>query len=167
MFPQLLKRLAGSQTTKASVIIFLLLAIVYATPALLHRSQNPIFQRAGLSTQLAPGLVNGQNTIDPNDGFTSQALGHRAAESWLSGDTPYWNHYEGLGAPLAGETQAAPLFPLTLLQHFTKGLLYEHFFLQLIAGIATYLFFRKLKIGFSLALLGGILFSLNGAFAWL
>lgn len=152
---------------RAFLIIFVTLVLAYAFPLVSHHSNNPLYQRAGLSTETHAGYVSGQNTIDPNDGFTSQALGHRAAEDWLSADAPYWNHYEGLGAPLAGETQAAPFFPLTLLQHFGDGLVAMHFLLQLLAGMATYWFFRKLKVGFLFAVTGGVLLSLNGAFAWL
>lgn len=162
-----LKRLVASQAAKAFLIIFLVLLAVYLIPPITHRSQNPILHRSGLSTIVKPGFVDGQNTIDPNDAFTSQALGHRAAQSWLSGDVPYWNHYEGVGAPLAGEMQSAALFPLTLLLHFGNGLVYFHFLLALVAGLATYLFLRKLKLRFSIAVLGGVLFSLNGAFVWL
>jgi hypothetical protein len=167
MVYKLLRRLIASQHTRAFLIILLILIAAYAIPPVMHRSQNPILQRSGLSAELSPGLVSGQSTIDPNDGFTSQALGHRAADSWLSGSVPYWNHYEGLGAPLAGGMQAAAFFPLILLLHFGNGLVYFHFLLQLIAGMAAYLFFRKLKLKFSIAVLGGVLFALNGAFAWL
>jgi hypothetical protein len=162
-----LKKFLSGEHAKAFLIIFLALALAYAVPLLMHRSQNPIYQRSGVAAQIHPGYVSGQNTIDPNDGFTSQALGHTAAKSWLSGDVPYWNHYEGLGTPLAGETQSAAMFPLTLLQYFGNGLVYFHFVLQLIAGMATYLFFRKLKVKFAVAVLGGVLFALGGAFAWL
>ncbi len=167
MTHKLLKRLSDSQNTKAFLIIFAVLLAVYVTPPFIHRSQNPIYQRAALSSELASGVTHGQSTIDPNDGFTSQALGHRAAEDWLHGNIPYWNHDEGVGAPLAGEMQSAALFPLVLLLHFGNGLVYFHFVLQLMAGIATYFFFRKLKLRFAVAVLGGVLFALSGAFAWL
>ncbi|HXE10122.1 MAG TPA: hypothetical protein VN554_01725 [Verrucomicrobiae bacterium] len=162
-----LKKLLANEHTRAFLIIFGVLVLAYAFPLLSHRSDNPIYQRAGLSTQVKPGIVSGQSTIDPNDGFTAQALGHRAAQDWLHGDVPYWNHYEGLGAPLAGETQSAPFFPLTLLQHFGYGLVMMHFLLQLLAGMGTFWFFRKLKVGFLAAVSGGVLFALSGAFAWL
>lgn len=162
-----LKKLLASDHARAFLIIFGVLVLAYAFPLLSHRSDNPIYQRAGLSSQVQAGIVSGQSTIDPNDGFTAQALGHRAAQDWLHGNAPYWNHYEGLGAPLAGETQSAPFFPLTLLQHFGYGLVMMHFLLQLLAGMATFWFFRKLKVGFLAAVSGGTLFALSGAFAWL
>jgi hypothetical protein len=162
-----LRNFAMARNTQALAIIFVVIFAVYAVPSIIHRSQNPILQRSGLARGIESGYVNGQSTIDPNDGFTSQALGHAAAESWLKGDIPYWNHNEGVGMPLAAGMQSAAFFPLTLILHFYNGAIYFHFLLQLLAGFTAYLFFKKLKIRFSLAVLGGLLFALNGAFAWL
>ncbi|HSX23901.1 MAG TPA: hypothetical protein VLE74_02260 [Candidatus Saccharimonadales bacterium] len=162
-----LRNLISSQHTKAFLIIFFVLAAVYLIPFAIHRSQNPILQRAGVASSLEPGILSGQNTIDPNDGFTSQALGHRAAESWLSGEAPYWNHYEGAGMPLAAGMQSAAFFPPVLLMHFYNGFIIFHFLLQLTAGITAYLFFRKMKARFSIAVVGGILFALSSTFVWL
>lgn len=162
-----LKRILKTQDFKACAVIFVLLAAVYSTPYILGRSQNPLLQRSGLTGVVKEGIVSGQNTIDPNDGFTSQALGNTAADEWLRGDIPYWNYHEGVGMPLAGEMQSAALFPLTLLLRFNNGLVFFHFCLQLIAGIATYLFLKRLKLKFSLSLLGAIAFAFSGAFAWL
>ncbi|MEA2567706.1 MAG: hypothetical protein QOD49_2883, partial [Actinomycetota bacterium] len=76
---------------------------------------DPSVHRSGVATGVKPNLFPGDYTIDPNDGFTSQALGHLAAMEWLHGHVPYWNHYEGVGTPLAGEMQSAAMFPLVLL----------------------------------------------------
>jgi hypothetical protein len=40
-------------------------------------------------------------------GWTSQALGHLAALDWLHGTVPWWNPFEGLGAPLIWEPGGA------------------------------------------------------------
>src|ERR1700756_3237925 len=95
-------------------IIKILLVVVFANSTyLLHIfNANPINQLSGLGTTIQPGLLQGQNNIDPDIGFTSQALGHLAAVDWLHGHVPWWNPYEGVGAPLAGELQSAALFPL-------------------------------------------------------
>lgn len=167
MVQKVLRRLAASQNARAFIVILFVLLAAYSIPLLTHRNQNPILQRSGLSIQLSPGFVSGQSTIDPNDGFTSQALGHAAADSWVKGSIPYWNYYEGVGAPLAGGMQSAALLPLNLVQYFSDGIVYFHFLLGLISGIATFLFLRKLKLSYSIAVLGGVLFELNGAFAWL
>lgn len=82
-------------------------------------------------------------------------------------DLPWWNPYEGTGAPLAGELQSAALFPPTLLTLLSNGQLYEHMLLELLAGISTYLLLRRLRLGRWASLAGGIAFALNGTFAWL
>lgn len=128
---------------------------------------DPSLHRSGLAPAGRPNLFPGDSTIDPNDGFTSQALGHLAAEEWLHGHIPYWNHYEGLGTPLAGEMQAAALFPLVVLLALPRGLLYMHVLLQLIAGVSTLLVLKRLGRSDVAATLGGLVFALNGTFAWL
>lgn len=113
------------------------------------------------------GPLPGDYTIDPNDGFTSQALGRLAAEDWLHGHVPYWNRYEGLGTPLAGEMQSAAMFPLVPLLVFPDGLLYMHVVLEITAGIATFFFLAQLGRSRPSAMLGGCLFALSGTFGWL
>jgi hypothetical protein len=121
----------------------------------------------GLHYAGLPPLVSGQPTIDPNYGFTSQALGARAAQDVLSGKLPLWNPYEGLGSPLLGEMQAAALFPFTWLQVLPHGQELEQAVLQVIAGFGTLLFLRKLGLNRVSACAGAILFQFNGVFAWL
>ncbi|HLY47734.1 MAG TPA: hypothetical protein VKR21_00925, partial [Solirubrobacteraceae bacterium] len=127
---------------------------------------NPLAMRSGLAKAVAGGLLPGQPTIDPNVGFVSQALGHRAALDLVHLQLPWWNPYEGTGAPLAGELQSAAFFPPTLLTLFSNGQLYEHMLLELVAGGATYLLLRRLEIGRWVATAAGIAFALNGTFAW-
>ena len=164
---KLLHRIFGH---KDAIMVAVIVAAVFIANGL-HLigkyDANPLLTRAGIATQVTPGLTSGDYTIDPNDGFTSQALGHLAAEQWLQGHVPYWNHYEGLGSPLAGEMQSGALFPLVILLHFANGLLYMHMALELIAGIATYFFLRRLGIQRVAAVVGGVAFSVNGTFAWL
>jgi len=129
---------------------------------------NPLLDRIDLATGTSPSLIRvGRNTIDPNDGFTAQALGHQAAEQWLHGTVPYWNPYEGVGTPLAGEMQSAALLPLVLLLALSHGLLYMHVILELVAGLATYSFLRRLKRSEAASAMGGLAFALCGTFAWL
>jgi hypothetical protein len=128
---------------------------------------DPILHRSGLATAVKPNLFPGDYTIDPNDGFTSQALGHLAATEWLHGHVPYWNHYEGVGTPLAGEMQSAAMFPLVLLLALPRGVLYLHVLLELLAGIATYVLLKRLGRSDVAATLGGLAFALCGTFAWL
>ena len=113
---------------------------------------------------LVPGV---QATLDPNIGFTSHALGTLAARSILAGDAPWWNPYEGVGAPLAGEMQSAALFPPTLLLLLPSGQVLEHVLFQVIAGLATYGLLRQLRTGLVAAFTAAILFEFNGVYALL
>ncbi len=127
---------------------------------------NALDFRSGLIRTVTPGLISGRPTIDPSNGFDSQAIGHLAALDWLHLRLPWWNPYEGTGMPLAGETQAAALFPPTLLTAFSNGQLYEHILFELVAGICTYRLLRCVGLIRAAALAGGIAYALNGKFAW-
>jgi hypothetical protein len=128
---------------------------------------DPVALFGGIPYDVRPTWLPGFSTIDPNQGFTSYALGVRAALDVLSGRLPLWNPYEGLGSPLLGEVQAAALFPPTLLLLLPHGQLIEQTFLQIVAGLGTFLFLRRFGLGVTGALLGGLLFEFNGVFAWL
>ncbi|MCL4448682.1 MAG: hypothetical protein M1483_06915 [Actinobacteria bacterium] len=130
-------------------------------------TSNPLVLFGGLTTHLVPGLHGGSPTIDPNVGFTSQALGFLSDKTWLSGHIPWWNRYEGVGAPLAGEMQSAAFFPITFLFLLPHGELWVHIILQLIAGISTYYLLRTLGLSRTASLCGGMLFEVNGTFSWL
>jgi hypothetical protein len=127
---------------------------------------NPLAARSGLLSTVVAGLAGAQPTIDPNNGFVSQAIGHLAALDLLGLHLPWWNPFEGTGAPLLGETQSAALFAPTLLTAISNGQLYEHILFELVAGGATYLLLRRLSIHRLAATAGGIAFALNGTFAW-
>lgn len=131
------------------------------------RDSNPTLQLSGLAVEASTRVIEGVDTIDPNNGFTTQTLGNLSAHKLLSGDLPLWNHYEGVGSPLAGEMQSAALSPFVLLLAYSGGVLLLHMLLEIIAGFFTYLFLKRLKIGWSAAVIGGVIFALNGTFAWL
>jgi hypothetical protein len=150
-------------------LVALVLAVVVANflPLSGIVDQNPLLERPELTVAEQPGWVEGFRTIDPNDGFSSQALGHQAAHQWLHGEIPYWNHYEGTGFPLAGGMQSAALFlPFVLLLHFANGLLYLHVVLEVLAAVGTYLLLRRLRVGHVAAVVGGIAFGLCGTMVW-
>ncbi|MBC8727900.1 hypothetical protein F6X39_06090 [Paraburkholderia sp. UCT2] len=131
---------------------------------------DPVALYTGIATNVLPGPFGGfppMPTIDPNIAFTSHALGYRAALDVLSGHLPWWNHYEGVGAPLAGEMQAAALSPLNVLLALPNGQLYMHLSLQIIAGLSTLALLRKLGCAPLAALAGALAFEFNGTFAWL
>lgn len=128
---------------------------------------NPIDYRSGLAVNRQDLFINGEHTIDPNDGFTKQALGRAASDQILGLDLPLWNQFEGIGMPLAAEMQSAALFPLTILHSLENGTIIIHTTLQIIGGIGMYLFLRILKIRRIGSLSGGIVFALSGSFVWL
>jgi hypothetical protein len=128
---------------------------------------DTVYLYSGVALDVGSRLLPGYPTIDPNVGFTSFALGARAALDMLSGHLPLWNHYEGLGAPLLGEMQSAALFPPTWLLALPHGQAIEQAFLQLVAGVGAFLFFRKFGLGTTAALAGSLVFEVNGVFAWL
>lgn len=127
---------------------------------------NPLDFRSGLTSAITPGWLGGRPTIDPSNGFTSQAIGHLAALDLLHLRLPWWNPFEATGMPLLGETQAAALFPPTLLTALSGGQLYEHMLLELIAGVCTYRLLRRIHVTRSAAIAGAVAFALNGKFAW-
>ncbi|TWB68736.1 hypothetical protein FBZ87_11045 [Nitrospirillum amazonense] len=125
---------------------------------------TPLYSRLASELTMAHP---GNPTLDPNIAFTSQTLGHRAALDLLSGHLPWWNYFQGVGMPLAGEMQSAALFPLTPLLALPNGQLYMHIILQIIAGVFTVLLMRRLGAGKVAATLAGVLYEFNGTYAWL
>jgi hypothetical protein len=134
-----------------------LLGFVHADAALLVSGLAP-----------APPLTAlGQPFIDGNAGGTTQALGGLAARDWLHGHLPWWNPYAGVGMPLAAEMQPMAFFlPFVLLLSFANGLMYLKIVLQIIAGLATYAALREHGLSRTASCLGGVMFELNGTFAW-
>jgi hypothetical protein len=128
---------------------------------------NQLWPLSELVSAVKPGRLVGLPTIDPSTGFISQALGHRAMLQVIHLQAPWWNPYEGIGSPLAGEMESAALFAPTLLTLLANGQLYEHILLESLAGCFTFLLARRLGIGRVAATAGGIAFAFNGTFAWL
>jgi hypothetical protein len=129
-------------------------------------NSDPITFTAQISHSLCH-LVCGRPSIDPNVGPLTQDLGYRAAVDIIHGHLPWWNYFEGLGTPLAGELQSAALFPFTWLLALPGGLVWMHIVLEAISGVSTYFLLRRLSIPAVFATVGGMLFALDGTFAWL
>lgn len=149
----------------------LLVVCVVAAANVLYLSgrfdADPMSSFASLGAVLRTGVLGGSYTIDPNAGFTSQALGHLAAVDILHGRLPWWNPYEGAGGPLAGEMQSAALFPPTILLWFRGGQLAVRLVLEAVAGLATLRLLRRLDVGIWVAAALASAFALDGTFAWL
>lgn len=153
----------------STIPVVIIIAAVLAGNILFVSGQtidNPITWTAGVSHFLCH-ISCGRPAIDPNLGFITQPLGHQAALDLLHGHLPWWNYYEGLGQPLAGEMQSAALFPLTLLFGLSSGLLWFHIALEVIAGVSTYFLARRLTMPTMVAVAIGAVFALNGTYAWL
>jgi hypothetical protein len=161
------KRLARLNPTvyALALIAFAVMAAnVLAWTGLVNLS--PMAVTTGFTTSVCH-LSCGRAWIDPDVGTISQPLGHLAAMDLLHLHVPWWNPFEGLGTPLAGEMQSAALFPLTLWLALPGGLVWFHISLELIAGIATYFLARRLGASTMIAAMGGALFALNGTYAWI
>lgn len=156
------RRTAGPLAVVTAVVI---LANLLYLAGIVH--PDPLDQLSGLNYAHPSSPLPGLDTIDPNNGFTSQALGHLAAMDWLHGHVPWWNPYEGLGSPLAGEMQSAALFPPVLLYALPDGQIWFHLVLELIAGYSTLFLLRRLVRSPLAAVAGASAFALNGTFAWL
>jgi hypothetical protein len=159
------------RTSTLCLALLILAPILVKAPLLLGLLlPDPALLQGGMTIGLQPGILNGYPpfpTIDPNIAFTSHALGRRAVLELLSGNLPWWNHFEGVGVPLAGEMQSAALFPLTWLLLLKDGQLYMHIALQIIAGTSTWALLRRLGCNVPGALTGALVFEFNGTFAWL
>lgn len=127
---------------------------------------DPMLRTSGLLMQFAGAPLAGVPVLDPNDGFTTQALGTLAARDWLHGIVPWWNPFSGVGLPLAAEYQPAVFFPLVLLQLLPNGMVLQHILLQIIAGYGCCTLLNHLRIRRPAAVAGGVLFGFNGTLVW-
>jgi hypothetical protein len=148
------------------IVLLLLFPFALQAPLwLLGLSTDPIWFYSSIVS--GPHLVPGSPYVDPNVGFTSEALGHLVAWDWLHGVIPWWNPYTGIGVPLAGELQPGAFFlPFNLLLLLKEGLLWQRIAMQIVAGLATYALLRELGLSRLAAFLGGALFAVNGVIAW-
>lgn len=145
-----------------------LLPILVKSPLLLGLLvSDPLLVWGEVSGTDQSGPIWGRPSIDPNIAYTSHALGSLSARLAGQGLAPWWNPYEGVGAPLAAEMQSAALFPPTWLLLLPLGQVIEHILFQIVAGLATYAVLRRLGAGRLGSWLAGTAFAFNGMFAWL
>ena len=160
--------LGSPQNSTHGVLVVVLLPLLVNLPALLGwLSADPLHFVSGVPSLFGKQLLRGWPWIDPNVGYTAQALGKLAADEWLSGKIPWWNYYSGVGLPLAAEMQpGALLLPFVLLNHFANGTLYLKVVLQILAGLGTYFLLRKIELIPLAALAGAVIYEFNGVFGW-
>ncbi len=164
-------------TVLSSILILIAFVLLANFGYIFVTNPNPLLSRSGLPVQGGSVFMHlpfaAGNSIEGNDGITKQALGVQTAHQLLSGKLPLWNYYEGVGAPLLGETQSAALFPFTLLLLLPNGFLINEIVLEIIAGIGMYLFIRILmkrlqnRIDNTIAITAGCLFATLGTFMML
>jgi hypothetical protein len=148
------------------VVIGLAILVVNSPTLVDLVSRNPVQVFAAIQTGPIHQVLPGDSIIDPNAGYITASMGHLAATDWLHGHIPWWNPYEGLGSPLAGEMQAAAFFPPILLLQTGFGFVVFHVLLELVAGYATYFLLRRLDLGRAASTAGGVAFGLCGTLAW-
>ncbi len=129
-------------------------------------SRDPVQLFSGIPSAALRQALPGSSVVDPNAGYITQAVGHLVAMDWLHGHIPWWNPYEGLGAPLAGGMQSAAFFPPVLLLQNALGFVVFHVVLEGVAGYATYFLLRRLGLGRAASTAGGLAFGLCGTLAW-
>ncbi len=161
-----IRRLRSSPSTLPLAIIGVAILVVNLPTLLNLVTRNPVQLFAYLQSSSGQQVIPGSSIIDPNAGYITMAMGHLAAMDWLHGHIPWWNPYEGLGSPLAGEMQAAAFFPLVLLLEGSVGFVVFHIALELIAGYGTYFLLRRLDLGRAASTAGGVAFGLCGTLAW-
>ena len=167
-FHQVIRNRLAARSSDVVPLVCITVAILIAnSPALLHLvTTNPLVLEAYL-TPPKSGWLPGVPFIDPNAGYTTQALGHLAALDWLHGHVPWWNPYEGIGTPLAGEMQSGAFFPLTLVLALHQGMLVMQVVLEAFTGWTAYALVRRLGVGRTLSTAAGVAFGLCGTYAWL
>ena len=149
------------------IVIVLGVVVIGNLPYLLHLfDPNPMDVLSGMGTVTSPGLFAGSSAVDPNVGFTAQTLGHLSMVDWTHGHVPWWDPYEGLGSPLAGEMQAAAFFPPTAFLLLSDGQVFSHMTVEIVAGLSTYFLLRRLSLVRPAAVAGAVAFALNGTYSW-
>ena len=122
---------------------------------------------SGLQRNVTPGFLNALPFIDPSGAVVYEPAAQEALRQWFSGEIPWWNHYEGVGFPLAGNVQPGVFslyLPLLLLP---KGVILQQVIGQVLCGLLTYRALRFIGCSRFAAVVAGALYELNGTFAWL
>lgn len=157
-----------AERTVLAVLSLIVLPLLVKAPLLAGvLVADPAASYAGLAASPKLVMAGQAATIDPNVAFTSHALGMYAARIIAAGGSPWWNPFEGIGTPLAGEMQSAALFPPTLLLLLPRGQVLEHVLFQVISGVTTFTLLRRLRVGIAGAWTAAAIFEFNGVYAWL
>lgn len=151
----------------AALFVFVLPLVIHAPQLFDVLKGDPALFFSGLGANIGGALLQGSFTIDPNLGFIDEASAVRGIDDLVHGSLPWWNAYEGVGVPLAGEMQASPFFPLMPLLLLPNGLVLLQAVVQSFAALFAFILFDELGLGIAAATVGAIVFAFNGTFAWL
>ncbi|QDH16586.1 YfhO family protein [Swingsia samuiensis] len=153
-------------------IIIILPIVIYFPELIGLTSSDPMMTSSTVIVNPPPfthgGLLPGNpGWIDGCAGVFVEALGRLVTLDWLHGIIPWWNPYSGVGMPFAGEYQPAAFFlPFVLFLALPNGLLMMKCTLQIIAGLSTYAFLKKIPLAPKAAFIGALLYMFNGTYAW-
>ncbi len=155
---------------KVAIVTIMLLAVpivANAVPLFGILDSNSALRSSGLQTNVVPGFLSGLPQIDPSGGTTYEPEAHEALRQWLAGEIPWWNHFEGVGFPLAGSIVPGAFSPFLLLLALPNGAILQPILAQILCGLFTYKALRLIGCSRFAALVGGAMYELNGTFAWL
>ena len=159
----LVRQIASSQRAWLIALPSIYAIVLFCGPWVI----DPLRIYGGSIVQNSGRILPGYSTIDPNIAYTSFALGSVAAKTLAGLHLPLWNHLEGFGQPLLGETQSAALFPLTMLLVFPAGQIAAHAILQIIGGLGMFALLRSLRFGTRSSFAIAIAFEFSSLFVWL
>ncbi len=127
---------------------------------------DPESRCGGIAAGFSPGLLHIPACfVDPGPAYYTQPMGRLSAWDWLHGIVPWWNHFSGIGMPLAAEMQNESFFlPFVLLLIFHSGWLIQRIVFQLLGGLLTYAFMVELRCSRLASFTAAALFALNGTF---
>ena len=149
----------------ALLVLLPLLANILPLLGVVQADQRLIY--SGLQQHVVPGFLPGLPSVDNSGGTAYQPAAREALRQWLSGSVPWWDHYQGIGFPLAGELIPGAFSPFLFLQLVPNAAVVQQLVAQIACGLLTFLALRLLSCGVFAALIGGAMFELNGTFAWL
>ena len=150
-------------------VLFLLLGEALVGGKLLTQA-DALYQFAPWK-DVAPEDYEPQNPLLLDQSTVMQPWLHFAAERLHEGTLPWWNPNNYAGQPMVGTYQTAYFWPLNWIYlafpswHFYA---WSAFLRLLLTGLFTYLFLRRIGVGFEGGLVGGLGFALSGfMIAWL
>jgi len=158
----------------AFMLYVLLIALFYTPVVFLNKTLQPaVYQPHGVVDGWPYGYkgrkpVNTFNIDLATPAYYEWPINKLVGDIYKSGGIPQWNPYQAAGTPLSVQYSSRVFFPYQIIEDISPVLTWDFFILGrlLVAGFFTYLFLRRLGIGFWPGMIGGILFMFSGSFVW-